>query len=192
MVDLLQTRMMVSNEKVHYRLMVNENLYIRALLALTMDLISELAELALATRLKRLSERLAQDVNKIYKELNLNFESKWYLVLELLSRRKMMSIVDIADELKLTHPAIVQFVDQMLKAKLINAQKDSKDGRKRLVSLSTEGKKLLKDLAPVLAVIKTENVNWLKEADNDLLTLIAQLEKSLDRKNMYERIKEQL
>jgi DNA-binding MarR family transcriptional regulator len=157
-----------------------------------MDLIAELAELALATRLKRLSERLAQDVNKIYRELNLNFESKWYLVLELLSRRKVLSIVDIADELKLTHPAIVQFVDQMLKAKLITAHKDSSDGRKRLVALSPDGKKLLKELAPVLAIVKAENVKWLSQADNNLLEVIAQLEKSLDEKNMYQRIKDKL
>ena len=119
-----------------------------------MDLITELAELAVSTRLKRLSDRLANDVNKVYKELNLNFESKWYLVLELLNRRSMLSIVDVADELKLTHPAIVQYVDQMLTAKLIIAHKDSTDGRKRLVSLAPDGKKLLQDLAPVLSILK--------------------------------------
>lgn len=157
-----------------------------------MDLITELAELALATRLKRLSDRLANDVNKIYKELNLNFEAKWYLVLELLNRRSMLSIVDVADELKLTHPAIVQYVDQMLNAKLIIAHKDSTDGRKRLVSLSPNGKKLLEDLAPVLAVLKVEVEGWLNSADCNLLSTLSQLEKSLDEKAMYQRLKGQL
>ncbi|WP_342646744.1 MarR family transcriptional regulator [Mucilaginibacter sp. CSA2-8R] len=157
-----------------------------------MDLISELGALAVATRLKRLSERLAGDVNKVYKELDLNFESKWFLVLELLSRRKTLSIVDIADELKLTHPAIVQFADQMLKAKLIIAQKDIKDGRKRMVSLSPQGVKLLKQLAPVLAVIKEENELWLKEADHQLLDIMTQLEAKLDEMSMYDRVKRSL
>jgi DNA-binding MarR family transcriptional regulator len=157
-----------------------------------MDLISELGALAVATRLKRLSERLASDVNKIYKELDLNFESKWFLVLELLSRRKTLSIVDIADELKLTHPAIVQFADQMLKAKLITAQKDSKDGRKRMVSLAPQGVKLLKQLAPVLAIIKEENEIWLSEANHHLLDIIGQLEARLDVMPMYERVKRSL
>ncbi len=157
-----------------------------------MDLISELGALAVATRLKRLSERLAGDVNKIYKELDLNFESKWFLVLELLSRRKTLSIVDIADELKLTHPAIVQFADQMLKAKLIIAQKDIKDGRKRMVSLSPQGVKLLKQLAPVLAVVKEENELWLKEADSHLLDIMSQLEAKLDEMSMYDRVKRSL
>jgi len=157
-----------------------------------MDLISELGALAVATRLKRLSERLASDVNKIYKELDLNFESKWFLVLELLSRRKTLSIVDIADELKLTHPAIVQFADQMLKAKLIIAQKDVNDGRKRMVSLSPQGVKLLKQLAPVLAVVKEENEIWLNEAEHHLLDIMSQLEARLDIMSMYDRVKRSL
>jgi len=157
-----------------------------------MDLITELAELAIATRLKRLSDRLANDVNKVYKELDLNFEAKWYLVLELLNRRSMLSIVDVADELKLTHPAIVQYVDQMLKAKLITAHKDSTDGRKRLVSLSPNGKKLLEDLAPVLSVLKDAVDGWLNEADCNLLSTLAQLEKSLDERTLYQRLKGQL
>lgn len=157
-----------------------------------MDLITELAELAIATRLKRLSDRLANDVNKVYKELDLNFEAKWYLVLELLNRRSMLSIVDVADELKLTHPAIVQYVDQMLKAKLITAHKDSTDGRKRLVSLSPNGKKLLEDLAPVLSVLKEAVDGWLNEADCNLLSTLAQLEKSLDERTLYQRLKGQL
>jgi DNA-binding MarR family transcriptional regulator len=157
-----------------------------------MDLITELGELAIATRLKRLSERLTTDANKIYKELDLNFEAKWYLVLELLNRRKVLSIVDIADELKLTHPAIVQFADQMLKAKLITAHKDSKDGRKRLVTLSASGKKLLKQLAPVLGILKSENEQWLSQADANLLTILGQLEKALDEKTLYQRMKSQM
>lgn len=157
-----------------------------------MDLITELGALALATRLKRLSERLTQDVNKIYKELDLNFESKWFLVLDLLSKNKMLSIVDIAEALKLTHPAIVQFVDQLLKAKLISVHKDLKDARKRLVALSPRGKRLLDELAPTLAIIKAENENWLQEADHNLLDTLAQLEQALDEQSMYYRIKKQM
>src|SRR6476661_5941138 len=114
-----------------------------------MDLINELAELALATRLKRLSERLSQDVSKIYKEFDINFESKWYLTLELLRKEKTLSIVEISEALRLSHPAVVQFVEQMLKRKLIIASKDKNDGRKRLISLAPAGKDLLIRIEPI-------------------------------------------
>lgn len=154
-----------------------------------MSLINNLEELALATRLKRLSERLSSDVSKIYKESDIDFEAKWYLILELLERNKLMSVTEIADALKLSHPAIVQFITQLEKKKLIKTQSDKNDGRKRMVSLSAGGRKTLEKLKPVLAIIKEENKNWLKETESNLLKVLDDLEKSLDEKSMYERVK---
>jgi len=154
-----------------------------------MDLINELAELALATRLKRLSERLSQDVSKIYKEFDINFESKWYLTLELLRKEKTLSIVEISEALRLSHPAVVQFVEQMLKRKLIIASKDKNDGRKRLISLAPAGKDLLIRIEPILQITRKENQKWLKEADGNLLKILNELEHALDKKSMYDRIK---
>jgi DNA-binding MarR family transcriptional regulator len=154
-----------------------------------MDLVNELGELALATRLKRLSERLSQDVSKIYSESDADFEAKYYLILELLQREKLLGITEISDSLQLSHPAVVQFVDQLLKRKLIKVSTDKKDARRRLVSLSIAGKKLLMQIAPVLEIIKEENRKWIDEASYDILEILAELEKALDEKSMYQRVK---
>ena len=157
-----------------------------------MDLVQNLEELALATRLKRLSERLSNDVSKIYKESNLDFEAKWYLILEILNRNKLMAITEMADSLKLSHPAIVQFVDQLLKKKLIKASADKNDARKRMISLSKEGKEMLTQITPILEVIKAENKKWIESANYDILQILSELESSLDEKSMYLRVKENL
>ena len=154
-----------------------------------MDLVNELGELALATRLKRLSERLSQDISKIYSESDVDFEAKYYLVLELLSREKLLGITEISESLQLSHPAVVQFVDQLLNRKLIKVSQDKKDARRRLVSLSTGGKKLLQQIAPVLKVIKEENRKWINEASYDVLEILSELENALDEKSMYQRVK---
>lgn len=154
-----------------------------------MDLISNLAELALATRLKRLSERLSSDVNKIYKESEVDFESKWYLILELLNREKTMAITDIANSLKLSHPAIVQFANELIKKKLIKASADKKDGRKRMVSLTINGKRTLEKIAPILESIKLENKKWIESGSANLLQILSELEAALDQKSMYQRVK---
>ena len=154
-----------------------------------MDLVNELGELALATRLKRLSERLSQDVSKIYLESDVDFEAKYYLILELLNREKLLGITEISDSLQLSHPAVVQFVDQLLKRNLIKVSNDKKDARRRLVSLSAGGKKLLQQIAPVLQVIKEENRKWIDEASSDILQILTELEKALDEKSMYQRVK---
>ncbi len=154
-----------------------------------MNLINDLGELAIATRLKRLSERLSQDVSKIYKESDVDFEAKWYLILELLNRGKMLAITEISDSLELSHPAVVQFVDQLADRKLIKTSADKKDARKRMISLSPGGKKLLAQLQPILDVIKDENRKWISEAEGNILTILDQLECALDKKSMYQRIK---
>ncbi|NEU07606.1 MarR family transcriptional regulator [Flavihumibacter sp. R14] len=154
-----------------------------------MDLVNELGELALATRLKRLSERLSQDVSKIYGESDADFEAKYYLILELLHREKLLGITEISDSLQLSHPAVVQFVDQLLKRSLIRVSTDKKDARRRLVSLSAGGKKLLQQIAPVLEVIREENRKWINEASHDILEILGELEKALDERSMYQRVK---
>ncbi len=154
-----------------------------------MDLVNELAELALATRLKRLSERLSADVSKIYKESEVDFEARWFLILSLLEREKLLAITEIAESLQLSHPAIVQLVQELMQKNLIKAAVDKNDGRKRMVSLTAVGKKTLSQIQPVLSSIKEENKKWVEQASANLLTILTELETALDDQTMYQRIK---
>jgi len=159
---------------------------------LRMDLIKELEELALATRLKRLQERLAADVSRIYKESSLDFEARWFPILALLKRQPDMSVVEVSQSLQLSHPAVVQFAEQLLKKGYIMAEKDPADARRRILNLSESGNDLMERLEPLLKVIKEENKKWLAEADVDLLQAIEQLEAALDRSSIYNRIHQAL
>ncbi|MGE7776113.1 MarR family winged helix-turn-helix transcriptional regulator [Chitinophaga sp. NPDC101104] len=157
-----------------------------------MNIVHELEELALATRLKRLGERLSQDVSRIYKESSLDFEARWFLILELLSRKKTMSITEISDALQISHPAVVQLADQMLEHGLMKASPDPRDARRRLLSLSASGKNMYKRIGPMLQVIREENRKWLLQSSGDLLRILGELENALDDKSMYQRIREGL
>lgn len=154
-----------------------------------MDLVNELEELALATRLKRLSERLSNDVSKIYKESEVDFEARWFLILTLLAKEKLMSITEIADSLHLSHPAIVQIVNELTKKNLVKASTDKSDGRKRMIALTLSGKKTLAKIEPILVSIKEENKKWLDTTRPNLLQILNQLEQALDEQDMYQRIK---
>jgi len=154
-----------------------------------MDLVNELAELAVATRLKRLSDRLSNDVSKIYKESDVDFEARWFLILSILEKEKLMAITAIADSLQLTHPAIIQLVQELEKKKLIKASIDKNDGRKRMVSLTASGKKTLAQIEPVLMSIKAENKKWIEAASANILDVLTELEQSLTDQSMYHRIK---
>lgn len=154
------------------------------------DLIKHLGELALATRLKRLGESLQADVAKLYAARQIDFEPRWFTMLYALYHRPGMSIVEISDFLKLTHPAIIQFSQQMTKAGLLKVLKDKDDARRKLLYLTATGKKTFEKIEPVLSVIENANRRFLAETGTDVLELIEKMEQLLEDKDMYVRITE--
>ncbi len=154
------------------------------------DVIKELEELALGTRLKRLSDTLMGDVGKIYREQQLDFEPRWFTMLYLLNKQKALSIIDIADQLRLSHPAVVQFADQMQHQKLVIARKDKKDARKRILELSAKGKSTFEKLQPLLIQIEKSTHELVQSTGMDVLYALEKMEKQLESKSMYERVKE--
>lgn len=153
------------------------------------DFINQLQELALGTRLKRLSDTLMGDVAKIYKDEHLDFEPRWFTMLYLLNKEKSLSIIEIADRLKLTHPAVVQFANQLKSKKFVLEKKDKKDARKRMLAISNKGKLVVEKLQPILIQIENSTRELLQESGVDLLYSIEKVEKSLLTQSMYNRVK---
>jgi len=157
-----------------------------------MDLIKQLGLLALASRLKRLSDRLMRDGSRIYREQRLDFEPRWFTVFYLLSRKSPLAVTKIAQELRVSHPAVNQVANAMEKAGLLVSQKDKADERKRLLSLSPSGKVLVTKLKPVWNDFKLAAGELLAESSVDLLEILDRIENSLDDAEMYDRIKTQI
>ena len=154
------------------------------------DLIKVLGPLALASRLKRLSERLMKDVARLYKEMDYNMEPRWFPVLYLLGQKSPLAITEISKRLVLTHPAINQVAGQLEKAGLVKSRKDTADERRRLLSLTIEGKRLIKSLQPLWDDIKAVTGDIVAESGDNILDSISALEEALDRRDVYLRIRD--
>ncbi|MCH9030883.1 MAG: MarR family transcriptional regulator [candidate division Zixibacteria bacterium] len=157
-----------------------------------MDIIYQLGALAFATRLKRLSDRLSRDVSQVYSELEVDFEARWFTILYALSKKENMSITGLAEALGLTHPAVNQIAAEMTARGLLVSNKDKLDERKRLLSLSAEGKKTLRILKPIWKEIEQATGELLGEANGNLLLALKEIEEALNRKEMYARLAERL
>ena len=79
------------------------------------NIINELGSLALATRLKNLSERLARDVAQIYKESAFDFEPRWFAVFYALKDGQELAVTELSTMLQQTHPAINQVANILVK-----------------------------------------------------------------------------
>ena len=153
-----------------------------------MDIIKQLGSLAFGSRLKRFSERLMRDVSRIYREQDIDFEARWFPVFYLLKLESKISITEIASALGMTHPAINQIAGEMSRAGLIVSTKDKKDERRRLLSLSARGKKLIKALEPLWQDVVDATHEILETADERFMASIDRMEKALDESELYDRI----
>lgn len=153
-----------------------------------MDIIKDLQELAFASRLKRLSERLARDVSSLYKKLDVDFEARWFTILHTLNRKSPLAVTKLAQMLGLTHTAINQLSKEMLKKGLLFSSKGKQDERQRLLSISDKGKEVAHQLAPIWEEIRAATKDLIYTTNSDLLSTIETIEKQLDEQNMYERV----
>lgn len=152
------------------------------------DTIKELGALAFASRLKRLSDRLARDISKIYEEHKVEFEARWFPVAFLLSQKSPLAVTEIAEDLQYTHPAVNQIAGQMEKAGLLKSSKDRNDDRRRLLSLTAKGAQTVKQLQPVWQVIRRCTEELLSDTEPGFLNSLDKIEKSLDGDEMYTRV----
>ncbi|MCL5030197.1 MAG: helix-turn-helix domain-containing GNAT family N-acetyltransferase [Bacteroidetes bacterium] len=153
------------------------------------NILKELRESAVSHRIKRLSENLINDTKRIYKELNIDFEPRWFVISHLLNERKSASINELSNATGYTHPAIIQIVEQMMKNKLIETSKNLNDKRKRKLVLTKKGENIFDSIHPVVNDIEDSIKEINNEAGYDILHVIESFENALNERSLYERTK---
>ena len=152
------------------------------------DIISQLGPLAIGARMRRLTDIFSRDVAVIYKEHNLDFEAKYFVLFYLISERDGIGIMEIADELSLTHPAIIHLAKELEKKGYIKSVKSETDSRKRLLKLSPKGKAALPEFKKVWDKIQKLNTQLMKKQQNNLIKAIEEMEALLEEKSFYKRL----
>jgi DNA-binding MarR family transcriptional regulator len=119
-----------------------------------MNYYQSLGYLVLGSRLRRLSDLFLSEINKAYRAEGIVFETTWFPVFYLLSSNNSLSIQELCEHIEVTHPAASQLVTSLKQKGLVRTTTSPDDGRKQLVELSTDGKKLLKQIMPVWDAIR--------------------------------------
>lgn len=153
-----------------------------------MDLIRKLGSLALASRVKRLAEWLYKDGARVYRELSVDFEPRWFTLFYLLKESGSVSVTEAAQTLGFSHPAIIQIAQEMSQRGFLESIKDRKDERKHILRLTEKGKATLSYLEVVWSDIETAAKELLKEAGGDFMTTIGRIEDALQKNGIYERV----
>lgn len=159
------------------------------------DTLVQLQELALGSRLKRLSDQLMREVIFIYNELGVDFDPYHMPIFKLVSERNELTISEISKSINVTQPGVTQYVNALLAKKLVVSKIGKHDKRKRKISLTNAGKKLLKELQPIWRLIDQELKKLTHHSENktllDHITYVEhELHKRSFRKTVLEKIKE--
>ncbi len=152
-----------------------------------MDYVRAKAGAALGARLRRLSERIDNDAARAYAARGVEFEQRWFGVLNQLALNGPMSVGALAEALGITHVSVSQTRVSLEKAGLIRQEPDPTDARRRLLSLSTAGRALAARLAPLWAAFEQASLEIDAEVDG-LLDALDRLEAALERQSLFERI----
>lgn len=150
-----------------------------------MDFLKELGYLAIASRMKRLTDRLLRGGSEAYRSLGLDFEPRWFTLFYLLyTEDSPLSIQEIADALMVSHPAVIQTAQMLVKRGLIRSYQDEVDRRKRRLALTSKGKDLAASLAPVWNCFLAAAAELFDSAGVDMLDAIQRVEAELDKEEI--------
>ncbi|MGB0944864.1 MAG: MarR family winged helix-turn-helix transcriptional regulator, partial [Marinomonas sp.] len=111
--------------------------------------------MAFGSRLKRLSDYLFAEVEAIYKAHGIGFSPTHFPILMQLSNEPSLTVVELADRLGLSHPAISKQINKLVKEGWVIKKLDQDDNRRLFISLSEKGVNEMKNVAPILDAIKS-------------------------------------
>jgi DNA-binding MarR family transcriptional regulator len=155
------------------------------------DYVRQSGGAALGARLRRLSERIDRDAGRLYAELGVRFEQRWFGVLNQLGLNGARSVGELAAALGVTHVAVSQVRQALVAEGLVAEARDPRDGRSRVLELTAEGQVLVRRLTPAWTALAAAAIDLNAEAQ-DALSALVRLEAALDRASILERARRAL
>lgn len=153
------------------------------------DFIESIGLPLFAHRLRRLSEALVESCGAWLPEAGVTVPPKAGSTLLLLSTAGPLSVTEIAERLRLTHPLIVKLARELQGLGLVTVAQDPLDGRRRPVSLTAVGRLQAERLAAVNRRLSEAYSQIFAEAGVDGFAAIERIEAALARRDLAGRLR---
>ncbi|MDB4837620.1 bifunctional helix-turn-helix transcriptional regulator/GNAT family N-acetyltransferase [Marinomonas sp.] len=110
--------------------------------------------LTLGSRLKRLSDHLFAQVQDLYVKCDVSISSTYFPILRLLQTTGSLSVVEVANQLHISHPAVSKQTNKMLKEGILEKKQDTQDQRRSSLCLSQKALSVMTQVEPILQELK--------------------------------------
>ncbi|KIC93734.1 MarR family winged helix-turn-helix transcriptional regulator [Flavihumibacter solisilvae] len=150
--------------------------------------------LVFGSRLRRLSESFLADVNRTYRHLGIRFDAAWFPIFYMLSRKVAVSIREISEELEVSHSAASQLISKLQEKGLIRSVTDKSDARKKKVTFTSKGQKLLEQVLPVWEALQKAMDEMFRDLPQGKLLMgaISETEQAFLDSSIFNRIEKHL
>jgi len=154
------------------------------------DIVRSFGFLTLGTRMKRIGEKLQADTQKIMDELGAPLQASQYPFLAAIDRLGPLAVGELAEAIGITQPGATRTVAQLVELGMLEAEPAPDDLRRRIVSLSKEGERLVatakRDVWPRIRDAVAELCG---DLDGPLLDQLAAIENGLSEVSLDSRAK---
>lgn len=157
----------------------------------TEDIFRELGPLALGSWMRRVSELLFAHVEEVYKARNIKLKPSLFPCFAAIAQTGKISITEIAERIGVSHAAVHKMAKELLAEKLLLEKRDPEDERRRLLTLSKKGERLLNEISPVWAELKSAVESVLAGEASKFTAQLERIEKNLKEQSMLERVEQQ-
>ncbi len=155
------------------------------------DLVQELGYANLDTRLKRISDKIAHSLRAMYRELDIETEPNWYLVLWIVQAQPEVSVMEIAQRLRFTHQSVITMTNKMITKGYLTSEKDLVDKRKTIFKLTKKAEQMMPLFTRIWEIGKEVMLDLLDQ-DTAIMTHLDKLESNLSKASFGERIADKL
>jgi len=107
------------------------------------DVVRALGYLMLGTRMKRIGERLQASTQKVIDGFAVPVQAGQWPFLAALDTLGAVTVGELAEAIGITQPGATRTVAQLVRQGLVNVEQAADDQRRRIVSLSKEGRRLV-------------------------------------------------
>lgn len=149
---------------------------------------NQTGKMAVATRLRMLSERITEESRKIYEAYGVGLRPKWFPVFYALSQGETKGITEMAQEIGHSHPSVVKIVREMVQAGVAVERKDVQDGRRNIITLSAYGKELAEKIQDQYQDVTQAIEHTLGQTTHNIWHAMEEFEYHLDQLSLFDRV----
>ncbi len=153
------------------------------------DVVRAFGFLTLGTRLRRIGERLQAHTQRIMEDMDVPLQASQYPLLAAIDRLGPLTIGELADAIGITQPGATRTVAQLVELGILESEQAPDDQRRRIVSLSKEGRRLVANAKrDVWPRIRDAVADLCGDLDGPLLEQLAAIEDGLAAQPLQRRV----